>query len=233
MAAEGDNQAGPPIPGGGDGSAFVQQAVDSGEDSIQFVFTGEQHSEFLSDPGLHVDLTDWLVGSPEQIVMHGPASNAEAQDLGRLDWEEQPVFVVYGSPPGIEATPANDEPGYMFLGGHDELFPNGGDSAGQDELLGALGDSTFDPQAEDILTAAARLGTEAAGENSTFLLTHLDIGDLIGDYDQVRGAGISDLDAQFFDHYLVTAQSAPDPAFPGMTVEIEDDLGAAVTHILI
>ena len=222
-------------PDGEGASAFVQQAGDGSEDSIQLVFTGEQHAEFLSDPGLHVDLADWLIGSEEQIVMHDPASNDEAQELGWLDWGEQPVFVVYGAPPGIEATPANDEAGYMFLGGYDEPFLNGGDDARHDELLGALGDSTFDgPQGEDILTAAARLGTEAHSENnSNFLLTNLDIGDLIGDYDQVQGSGVSDLDAQLFDHYLVTAQSAPDPAFPGMTIEIEDDLGGAATHILI
>jgi len=223
-------------------------------DTIALVFTGEELSEFVSDPALHGELSDWLAASPDTALLHDPASSADARtpEIAYLDLAHDPAYVIYGAPPGIDPKPANDEAGYASSGDLDQFFYGGTDGAvteyqdkspkvvfGQsdesDALLGALGDGGLHGAGgEDFLDAVGRLDPQTAGaDGNTFLLTDLNIADLIGDYDQARHPGLAGGDAELFDHYLAAAQSPPAHAGPGtITIEIEDGSGTATAHIL-
>src|SRR3990170_5254123 len=101
-------------------------------DTIALVFTGEELNEFVSDPKLHGELTDWLAGSPDTAVPHQPASSADARtpENAYLDLADHPAHVIYGAPPSIDTTPANDEAGYAFIGSDpSQLLYGGADEA--------------------------------------------------------------------------------------------------------
>lgn len=237
---------------GGDGGSPELIHHESGPgDTIALVFTGDELREFVSDPALHGELADWFA---ETAVLHDPASTAEVPipEIAYLEVPHQPALVIYGAPPSIETIPANDEAGYVFtaidigrfLYGDAEgvvteyhaASPTGmpGQAHDTDALLVALGDDGLHGGAgADALETAGQLSAQASGgDANTFLLTHLDIADLIGDYDQIQGPA-SNWDAELFDPYLGAGQGAPDHAGPGtIMIEIEDGSGVASTHIL-
>jgi hypothetical protein len=128
---------------------------------------------------------------------------------------------AYGTAGG--AGPDYQDAGLPFMLGSDA-----------DNLLESLSDpglQGFGPA--DALEVLATLAPDAGGEANTFLLTGLDIADLIGDYDQTLLPGLAGGDAALLDHYLGEGQPAFDPFVPGaIIIEIEDGSAAAYTHIL-
>ena len=82
------------------------------------------------------------------------------------------------------------------------------------------------------LGALAGLAPDAGGEGTIFLLTGLDIADLIADYDQALPPGLAGGEVAFLDHYLA-AGPPTDPSVTGaITIEIDDGSATANTHIL-
>ena len=238
------------LSGGEGGSPELIHQESGPGDTIALVFTGDELREFVSDPSLHGDLTDWFAGAPVTAVLHGPTpAEAPTPEIAYLELPDQPALVIYGAPPSIEAIAANDEAGYGFTANDIGRFLYG-DAEGSvteyqatnspdqghdtDALLVALSDDGLHGGAgADVLETAGQLGAQASGADAnTFLLTHLDIADLIGDYDQIQGPP-SDWDAELFDHYLATAQGPPSHAGTGtIMIEIEDGSGIASSHIL-
>jgi hypothetical protein len=238
------------LSGGEGGSPELIHQESGPGDTIALVFTGDELREFVSDPALHGDLTDWFAGAPVAAVLHDPIpAEAPTPDIAYLELPDQAALVIYGAPPGIEAIAANDEAGYAFTandigpflygdaeGSVTEYQPTSSPDQGHDTdpLLVALSDDGLHGGAgADVLETAGQLGTQASGgDANTFLLTHLDIADLIGDYDQIQGPA-ANWDAELFDHYVGAGQGLPDHGGPGtIMIEIEDGSGVASTHIL-
>ena len=206
-------------------------------DSIAVVFTGAELTEFVTDPELHGELADWLPWDP--------AGQAELPETAYLNVGDYEALVIYGAPPSIDVSPANDEAGHalgaFFYGSaagalaayQDSLVPLtlGSDDA---NLLESLGDDGLHGAAvPDGLGALAGPAAEAGGEGTTFVLTDLDIVDLIVDYDHAQVPGLGGGDAAFLDHYLAADPPATDPFGTGaITIEIDDGSATTNTHIL-
>ena len=201
--------------------------VPGGEDgqTINLVFTGAELGAFVAYSALHGQASDWFARAPEPIPLADPAW-MQAADPGSAS--DHQVFVVYGAPPSIEFTPANDSGGAMQESVSQLLVPDEGEallaSLGDDGLAGAM-----PVDALESLAAAAAAGGEGA---ETFVLTHINIGDLLSDIDNAADPGLPLGSAEFFEAALGPV-SAPEPAILGnVTIEIEDDLGLAATHIV-
>jgi len=237
------------LSGGEGGSPELIHEHGGPGDTIALVFTGDELRELVSDPSLHGELADLIAGNVTAVLYNPAAAETPASDIAHLEIPHQTALVTFGVPPSIEAIPANDEAGYGFTASDmgQFLYADGEGAVTEyratitperghdtDALLVALGDDGLHGGAgADMLETAAQLGAPTpGGEANTFLLTHLAIADLIGDYDQVQHAPTS-WDTELFDHYLAAAQAVPSHAGTGtIMIEIEDGSGVASTHIL-
>ena len=223
---------------------LIHQESNSG-DTIALVFTGQELTEFVTDPGLHGELADWLPWAPSGDPK-GIADEPQPSEIAYLDVADYQALVIYGAPPSIDVTPANDEGGHAL--GEFAYGTVGGaipdyQATGLPFMLGSDADNLLESLSDeglqglgpaDTLEILATLALDAGGEADTFLLTDLDIADLIGDYDQTLLPGLAGGDAALLDHYLTEGQPAFDPFVPGgsITIEIDDGSAAANTHIL-
>lgn len=214
-------------------------------DTIALVFSGVELTEFVTDPGLHGEIADWVAWAPAASDPQGLAGEPQPSDIAYLDAADHQALVIHGAPPSIDVTPANDKGGHalsQFLYGtadgalleyQDTGFPFmlGGDG---DNLLGSLSDHGLQGVgAADALELHAGIAPDAGGEANTFLLTDLTIADLIGDYDQALLPGLASRDPALLDDYLAGGQPALHYFVPSaITIEIEDGSAAANTHIL-
>ena len=69
-------------------------------DTIAVVFTGAELAD-VTDHELHGELADWLPAAP--------AGQAELPETAYVDVGDYQALVIYGAPPSIDVTPANDE----------------------------------------------------------------------------------------------------------------------------
>jgi hypothetical protein len=105
-------------------------------------------------------------------------------------------------------------------------------TAAVDELLADLRDDEFPYGGEEVLEAATRFGESTdGGDDKTFLLTEIDISDLIGDHEQVWDPG-SGSEVASLDSFIIPL-STFHPAEPApLVIEIEDGEGVTAAHIL-
>ena len=205
------------------GATSVAGAGNEDGQTINLVFTGAELGAFVAYSALHGQASDWFARAPEPIALADPAW-MQAADPGSAS--DHQVFVVYGAPPSIEFTPANDSGGAMQESVSHLLVPDEGEallaSLGDDGLAGAM-------PVDALESLAAAAGGEGA---ETFVLTHIDIGDLLSDIENAADPGLPLGSAEFFEAALGPVP-APEPAILGnVTIEIEDDLGLAATHIV-
>lgn len=147
---------------------------------------------------------------------------------------EHPAVVVYGVPSGLGAAPAND--GFNETVGSEGPHASPGDAHSVLMELGESGyESLFSGLSDDLLKEGLEAQPAAAEpapsptDGESFLLTGLDIADLITDFDHAQGSGLSDQDAALFDHYLATVSSPAGYLVPeNVTIEIDDDPGPGV-----
>ena len=228
------------LSGEGAGAPELLHQESSSGDTIALVFTGVELTEFVTDPGLHGELADWVAWVP---AGGAPKLSADASpEIAPLDAADYQALVIHGAPPSIDVTPANDEGGQAwgeFVIGTAEgtfpIYPDGGvpltlDSDG-DTLLQSLGDHGLPGvEAVDALESLAGLVPETGAQANTFLLTNLDIADLIADYDQVPLPGLSGGEGALLHDDLATGPL--NHPVPTIIVEIDDGSAAANTHIL-
>ena len=174
----------------------------------------------------------------------GPAGQAELPETAYVDVGDYQALVIYGAPPSIDVTAANDDFGLglgeFFYGNAEGALADYSDTGlaftlGSDDanILESLGDDGLHGSpTTDLPGTLAGLAPDAGGEGTIFLLTGLDIADLIADYDQALPPGLAGGEAAFLDHYLA-AGPPTDPSVTGaITIEIDDGSATGNTHIL-
>jgi Ca2+-binding RTX toxin-like protein len=197
-------------------SGYTLHGSGEGGDTIDLVFTAQQLSEALSDPFLHGQLTGPLTGGLDTLLLHGPFWSVEAQDFddATLNVDQFAPHATYHTELAYsDDASGNDTGGYLVLGDGSELIPAGAEADlvhsgddGNDLLLGGLGHDILSGGHSDDLMLGAFGGDAlgggggkdvlAGGEGAdTFVLSNVQIGDLIADFNQ--GGGITDLSALF------------------------------------
>ena len=209
-------------------SSVMGSGGGEGGHTINLVFSGAELGELAAYSGLHGHASDWLACAPEPIVLSNPAW---MEAPGPETVSDHQVFVVYGdAPPSIEFTPANDAGGTAAPGVSNLLVPDAGEallaSLNDDGLIGAAPGEALETAAASAQPPQQEDGAE------TFVLTNLDINDLLSDIEQAADSGVSVGNADFFETAFAPVPP-PEPACLGnVTIEIEDDLGLAATHII-